>query len=112
MQPTNCDHQAAQIVEQEGGSAGKKNILDLAREVYGGYDFDGHKPTGDKLTRAKPLARASERGDIKVLDAGWNQMYLDEIESFPGGKYDDMVDATSGAYSIVTLEGTHNGWSF
>ena len=89
-------------MEEEGGSSGKITTDYYLRKVLQGYDFKGIKSTGDKSTRARPFACQCEAGNVYLLRAKWNSMYLDELESFPIGAHDDMVDATSGGYTDLT----------
>ena len=67
-----------------------------------GYSFWGVKTTGSKEIRANPLSSASEQGNVCVFQAPWNSDFFDEFEMFPDGAHDDIVDATSGAFSKLT----------
>ncbi len=40
-----------------------------------------------------------QSGDVMVLNARWNEVFFNELESFPDGKHDDIVDACSGAFT-------------
>ena len=44
-----------------------------------------------------PICMA-EAGNIKVLRAPWNEDFFRELENFPEGSHDDIVDALSGAF--------------
>ena len=95
-------------VEQEPGSGGKESaeatIINLA-----GFDIRAERPTGDKLTRAKPASAQAEARNIKVLKAHWTKPFLDELHGFTGadGNTDDQVDAFSGAFNKATLIRQH-----
>jgi len=89
-------------MEQEPGSAGKALIDHYARRVLHGFRFEGIKTTGSKIVRAQPVSAASEQGQIRILKAGWNTPFFEEIELFPNGVHDDMVDALSGAFNCIT----------
>lgn len=91
-------------MEQEPGSAGKNIIDHYRRNVLYGYNFDGARPTGSKTDRAYPLAVAAEKGLISVVPNAFTRDYMNELEAFPAGANDDMVDATSGAYEIASFE--------
>ncbi|MGI8537237.1 MAG: hypothetical protein ACR2K2_12230 [Mycobacteriales bacterium] len=53
---------------QEPGSSGKTVIHDLlATTVFAGYDFRARPSTGSKVLRAKPLAAATEAGNVTAL---------------------------------------------
>jgi predicted phage terminase large subunit-like protein len=99
MQTAQIDGRSVAIrMEQEGGSSGKNLISNYQRGIFAGYDFDGIRPTGDKVTRAKPWAVAAENGNVKIVANEWNKRLLDEAELFPLGAHDDQVDAISGAF--------------
>lgn len=92
-----------QAMEQEGGSAGKNTTEHYARDVLSGYAFHAVHPTGDKLTRAGPVAAAAQNRLIKLVRAPWNTAFLAETEAFPTkGVHDDIVDALSGAHERLT----------
>jgi predicted phage terminase large subunit-like protein len=65
------------------------------------YDVKGKLPTGDKEVRAGPFSAAVERHDVYLVEAPWNEEYLQEHESFPYGRNDDQVDASSGAFEML-----------
>jgi predicted phage terminase large subunit-like protein len=85
-------------IEQEPGSGGKESaaatILNLA-----GYVVYAEPVTGEKSVRAEPFAAQAEAGNVRVLRAAWTASYIAELTSFPAGKHDDQVDATSGAFN-------------
>lgn len=91
-------------MEQEGGASGKMTIGHFRRHVLNGLDFAGI-PTGgkDKETRANPLAaRAGER-ELVLVQAPWNEAFVDEFCEFPDDRYhDDQVDAAAGAFLYLT----------
>jgi len=87
-------------MEQEPGSSGKISIDYYAR-LLSGYDFHGVAATKAKTLRAGPVSAASENGLIKVLRADWNDAFFNELEGFPDGKHDDIVDGLSGAYNSI-----------
>ena len=85
-------------MEQEPGSAGKFVILTFLRQLAG-YVFGGERSTGSKADRALPFAAQAEGGAVKLVRGPWNRDFLDEVEVFPFGRHDDMVDATSAAFA-------------
>ncbi|RLD17890.1 MAG: hypothetical protein DRI69_11370 [Bacteroidetes bacterium] len=89
-------------MEQEPGSSGKGVVATYAK-LLAGYAFYGIPSTGSKVIRAQPLSAAASRRDIKVVNAVWLNDFLSEMERFPNGTHDDIVDATSGAYNQLTL---------
>lgn len=86
------------------GQAGQYQTQRL-RSLTRGYDSAGVYSKLDKLTRARPLARAAEFGEVSLLRAHWNNEFINELITFPDGKHDDQVDAGSGAYQVLTGEG-------
>lgn len=103
-----------QYVEQEPGSSGKTVLYHIRSKVLPGFMVYGHKPSGSKVLRAGPLASRADAGDVSVVKAPWNETWLNEIELFPDGFHDDQVDATTGAYNMLTRKprvsfpGKHN----
>lgn len=88
-------------MEQEPGSAGVTVIDTYRRRVLVGYDFDGVRSTGDKITRAAPVASAAKAGNAVLVRGPWNGWWLDEACAFPHGSHDDGVDAVSGAVEDI-----------
>ena len=86
--------------EQEPGSAGKRDSWRMTR-MMAGIDAKGIPSTGDKLTRAKPLAAQAEAGNVSVLAGAWNDMFLNHMHGQPDLAHDDMMDAATGAATAV-----------
>ncbi len=84
-------------MEQEPGSSGVNTIDHYQRTVLKGFPFYGSKATGSKVERARPLSAAAQAGNVKLVRGPWISAFLDEVEMFPTGSYDDQVDAASGA---------------
>ena len=96
-------HHVAIRMEQEPGSSGKALVDQYARYVLSGYDFSGIRATGDKVTRARPLAAAVANGNVRVVRAPWLTDWLDEFSSFPeAANHDDQVDSCVGAFTHLT----------
>jgi predicted phage terminase large subunit-like protein len=89
-------------VEQEGGSGGKESAEISVRELAG-YNVRADRVTGDKATRAMPLAAQVEAGNVHLVRGDWNAAFLDELNSFPEGSHDDQVDAAAGAFAKLAL---------
>lgn len=95
-------HAVSIRMEQEPGSAGKNLIDQYARYVVPGYDFQGIRSTGDKITRARPFAAAVANGNVRVVRASWLTDWLDEMSSFPEARvHDDQVDSAVGAFTYI-----------
>jgi predicted phage terminase large subunit-like protein len=90
--------------EQEPGSSGKA-VVESRKRLLAGYDYHGVRSTGDKTTRAKPLANQVEAGNVELVAGPWVQRFLDECEVFPFGTNDDQVDAATGGFNELALRG-------
>lgn len=88
-------------IEQDPGQAGVSEADYLIRSLQG-YIAAPYKATKDKITRALPVSSQCEAGNIKVLKAPWNEELFNELENFPDGLHDDIVDALSGAFLMQT----------
>jgi predicted phage terminase large subunit-like protein len=88
-------------IEQDPGQAGVSEV-DLLIRMLSGYNAKAYKVTKDKITRASPTSAQAEAGNIKVLKAYWNEDFFRELENFPEGTHDDIVDALSGAFLMHT----------
>ena len=86
--------------EIEPGSAGKRDSYRLV-SLLAGFDAAGVRPSGDKLTRAKPLAAQARVGNVKILKAEWNNEYLTHMHHQPDWPHDDLMDASSGAFTYL-----------
>lgn len=89
---------------QDPGQAGKVQAQHIMRHVLCGFDYHFSPETGDKETRALPLAAQAEAGNVFLLEGAWNQAFLDEIAVFPMGKWKDQVDAASRAFTELTTK--------
>lgn len=82
------------------GAAGK-----IAADAYvkklAGFAVKTERVTGSKILRATPFATQWQNGNVDVLAAEWNDMYFSQLEFFPDGKHDDMVDASSDSFVEV-----------
>lgn len=93
-------HDVEVIIEQEPGSSGKDVVDNYQRKVLKGFTVRADRPTGDKVTRAKPWSALAERGNVCLVRGPWIHNFLAEVETFPHGKK-DQVDAVSGLYKFL-----------
>ncbi len=91
-----------QRLPQDPGQAGKDQAQSYMK-MLAGYDVQIKPESGDKATRAEPMAAQWQHGMFDVVIGDWNEEYFNELESFPEGKFKDMVDAGSSAFSELTL---------
>jgi predicted phage terminase large subunit-like protein len=85
-------------VEEEPGSGGKESAQSTIANMVG-FSVKAEKVTGDKATRAEPLASQASVGKLSMKQAAWNRYALEEFEVFPVGKHKDIVDAASGGFN-------------
>lgn len=87
---------------QDPGQAGKAQAADFVKYLAG-HNVKTQTVNGDKVTRSEPFAAQWQAGNVDVLAAEWNDVYFNELEQFPDGSHDDMVDASSDAFiELVT----------
>lgn len=85
-------------IPQDPGQAGKTQVLYLTRSLVG-YSVMTSPESGDKVTRAEPVAAQINVGNVLMLRGAWNGKFIDELRMFPNGIHDDQVDALSRAFS-------------
>lgn len=88
---------------QDPGSAGVHE-KDAYVRLLEGFEIEVEKISRDKITAAKPLSAQAEAGNIRLLRGNWNEKFLSELENFPEGAHDDMVDGASGAFNSLCGE--------
>lgn len=120
-----CYYIADVVNRQMKWSDAKRKVVDLASiekilvgiEAQGGFRiaFQELKPVlnalgvvcheygvdADKLTRALPWIVKAEEGKIFLVADEWVMAFKNQVEAFPHGKNDDMVDAVSGAFEML-----------
>lgn len=101
-----ADSDGRKVKIREGAGSGK--AVTKARSILlAGYDYAASPESDSKVERANPFRAQCEMGNVRLLRGPWNEAYLDVLTSFPVGKYDDDVDATSNAFN--ELVGTKKG---
>ena len=63
------------------------------------------KESGSKEARAEPVAAQWQAGNVQIVAGEWNDMYFNQLEMFPEGEHDDMVDASSDAFTELMNHG-------
>lgn len=91
---------------QDPGAAGKADAETKIR-LLAGYDARARPVSGDKETRARPAAAQAEAGNVKIVRGFWNEVFLDELCTFPSGTHDDQVDAFADALNELALGSTY-----
>lgn len=89
---------------QDPGQAGKSQVLDFAQNLDG-YSAWSSPESGDKETRALPLAAQCEAGNVYIPEgAPWADELIKEGSLFPVGEFTDQIDALSRAYARLLLK--------
>lgn len=91
-------------IEEDPGQAGVSEASHLTRLLQG-FNVKRNRVTKDKVTRSLPASAQAEAGNIKVLKAHWNEAFFKELESFPSGSHDDIIDALSGGFMMINDSG-------
>lgn len=86
---------------QDPGQAGKAQAQYLLKKLVG-YSYTASVESGDKVTRAEPLAAQVEAGNVDIVQGGWNEDFIAELTAFPFGKFKDQVDAATRAFAELT----------
>lgn len=86
------------MAQQDPGSAGVGEAVHFTT-MLAGYIVKTSPFSKDKVTRAKPVSAQCEVGNVWVLRAPWNDDFFTELENFPDGAHDDIVDTLSGAFN-------------
>lgn len=95
---------------QDPGQAGKMQAAYLTKMLIG-YIIVTSVESGSKEVRAESFASQVNAGNVLMLRAGWNDALIDELRTFPNGKYDDQVDGLSRAFIELVLP-QNNQWAF
>jgi predicted phage terminase large subunit-like protein len=99
------------VGEEEGGSGG----VDAAKafvKMLAGYVVSTRRVSGqgNKETRADPFSAQVNAGNVRLITGAWNKAFIEELRSFPQGKHDDQVDASSGAFNELSSLINWNSW--
>ena len=83
---------------QDPGQAGKSQKAAFAKLLHG-FNVSFSPESGSKEQRANPLSAQCEAGNVVLLRAPWNDVFIQEAAVFPNGEFKDQIDAASRAYS-------------
>lgn len=87
-----------QDIPQDPGQAGKDQRRILIGKLAG-YKARSTVETGAKEVRAEPYSAQWESKNVYVVEAPWNNDYVEELELFPNSDYSDQVDGSSRAFA-------------
>jgi predicted phage terminase large subunit-like protein len=91
-------------IEQEPGGAGKESAESTAKNLAGfSVVLDKVDASdGSKALRADPFSVQVNAHNVTLVQAEWNWAYIEEMRFFPNSTYKDQVDASSGAFKMLT----------
>ncbi len=95
------------IVEQEPGSGGKESAEATIRNLIG-YRVFADRVTGSKQVRAEPFAAQVQAGNVYLIAGDYVRGFLEEAECFPVGRFNDQIDAATGAFARLTSKPVFN----
>jgi predicted phage terminase large subunit-like protein len=75
-----------------------------------GFDVRGIVPKGDKVARKSHLETICSMGGMSFSQGDWNQEAYRELDAFPGGDHDDIVDTFE--MGLKDLSKTWDTWEF
>ncbi len=96
-----------QRLPQDPGQAGKEQAQSYTK-MLSGFIVKILPESGSKESRAEPFAAQWQPGNVDVLIAEWNEMYFNQLESFPESKFKDMVDGSSSAFNEIENGNTYS----
>src|SRR5690625_2441770 len=100
VQYAKMDANTKQSLPQDPGQAGVAQKASISKKLQG-IRFEFSTESGDKRTRASPLAAQVNVGNVRMLRGDWNQLFINELGIFPNDRHDDLVDASSRAYNAT-----------
>jgi predicted phage terminase large subunit-like protein len=95
-------------IPQDPGQAGKAQAQRFVGLLVG-FTVTATPESGDKGTRANPLAAQVNVGNVYMLRASWNHALIEELRMFPNGENDDQVDAAARAFNEHATQLPHQG---
>jgi len=93
------------VVEQEPGSSGKADAMDLTTAlIERSFEARKRRPTGNKLDRYKPFSAGCEVGEVGIMSGIWVESFHKENENCifddkDNNNKDDQPDGASGAFN-------------
>lgn len=102
------------IIPQDPGQAGVAQSQALIRSLAG-FNVRAVRPGGSKEVRASAFAAQCEANNVKLVERNsttWIDHYLAELASFPLGKHDDQIDASSDAFNNLISDSSKKARTF
>lgn len=88
-------------IEQEPGSGGKESAQATIKNLAG-FVTTADRPQGNKVFRADPFSVQVNNSNVYLMVGDWNEEYIDEMKNFPNSTLKDQIDASSGAFAMLT----------
>lgn len=107
IQTAGLDKPGKQSFPRDPGQAGVAQESNLSKKLRG-IAFSFSPESGDKRSRAMPFAAQVNVGNVRLVRGPNTEAYLHQLESFPNGAHDDMVDASSRAYNAISNSSNYN----
>jgi predicted phage terminase large subunit-like protein len=92
------------FVEAVGGY--KDSFVQLRKILSGHRTVNKSKLQGDKSAKAADMEPIFDVGNVHLLKADWNDIFVRHFQEFPSGKHDDIVDATAISYHETSKGGS------
>lgn len=93
----------------EGVGQGKDTYTTVKDALRGKRSVIRVQVSGDKGVRAAPLEPIFEAGNVRLLEAPWNDVVIEQFAAFPStGEHDDIVDCVATAYEHLRKK--EEGW--
>ena len=86
------------LIPQDPGQSGKAQARNFVT-LLSGFNVICDTVSGDKQTRATPVAAQTNVGNIAMMRGAFNAVFIEELRLFPTGYNDDQVDTLSDAYN-------------
>lgn len=88
----------------EDKASGQSLIQELQRNTV--LPIKSIKVENDKIARVHSITPLIEAGKVSLpKDAHWLKEFLDEMEEFPNGEFDDVVDSVSQFLNAMKMKG-------
>lgn len=90
----------AVALEEDPGQAGKFETAEYL-QFLAPHQVIIVPKRSDKEATFRPCSSACENGMVSVVKGAWNDVAFNELEAFPDGKFDDIVDTWGGGYQTL-----------
>lgn len=89
-------------IERQGGSSGMEVVKATIKNLAGFIAVED-RPTGKKQERAIPFSVQVNNGHVHIAEGKeWSLDYIAEAQFFPNSRFLDQMDASSGAFNMLT----------